>query len=280
MSLRSVRPVTWVRWAAGVALLGVAAALLVRAGQGAVAFMIFVPLPVMILGIGAVQRREVANLTAQGWDRRRAQKRVQRNSKPWFALVFAVFACWFIAGPTVARAFGGGAMWTLWGSGSYGWVFLWQAAFMAWFAVASGVLVGEGPHCKRCGYPVISATEDLCPECGSVLVPSTTREGRLVRPAWTLVLAIAATIAAAGMLLVGGLGGGLTRVWIGAAPNSMVVTLATGQDREGAEAAWSEIATRTLDLESSRALVRGVLTRWETDGRLPFQTGGAMAAFV
>lgn len=272
MSLRSelgeVPRITWLRWGAGIALLALGLVFLARSGRGVDGALAYGPVLIVVAAAVVRQNREVKTLVSRGWHPRDARQRVQRNAWPTLAVIMGAAACWLLVSPLVVGAIGLPGTRSFSGVASFAWVFMSNAALLGWIAVAAGIVLGEGPHCARCGYPVVNVKADRCPECGRVMIAATIREGRLVRQTWTLVLAIVLTLAASGLWLLRS-GTGAAAIWMNVAPSAMVIAAATGQDPQLASAAWDQIATRTLDKRHRQALVTEILTKWEVDGALP-----------
>lgn len=278
-------PVQLLRWGVAAALLLASGYLFARVGGGvAVGVMVnFVPFIVVTIGFaiaaGALQRREIRSLVASGCREQDAKQRVQRNMWGRMAVAHTAGALCLMAAPPLASAMSGGRvgglMSPIMGSG-----LLVMAIVAAWVAVVRGRLVGVGPHCRKCGYPVASDAVHQCPECGVPIVTfSDIRDGRIEHPTWILVLAVASTLGAAALLTPGGSKLFVSR-GVGVLPTSVVIGVATGPDMFDARRAWDELKTRTLPAQGQRDLMNAVLARWETDGALPSLVEQDMAAFI
>lgn len=278
-------PVQLFRWGVATALLLASGYLFARVGGGVAVGVIlnFAPFIVVTIGFaigaGAFQRREIRDLVASGCGEQDAKQRVKRNMWGGMAVAHTAGALCLMAAPSLASAMSGGRMGGLMspimGSG-----LLVMAIVAAWVAVVRGRLVGVGPHCRKCGYPVASDAVHQCPECGVPIVTfSDIRDGRIEHPAWILSLAVAVTLGAAALLTPVG-----SRLFfsrgVGVLPTSVVIGVATGPDMFDARRAWDELKTRTLSVQGQRELMNAVLVRWETDGALPSLVEQDMAGFI
>lgn len=227
--------------------------------------------------------RENKHLIARGYSEADARKRIGRNAL-WFngplILAVGVWASliWLVAilaAPASAimsdlRMFGGIGAFQLAAAG----------AITCWMAWRMGRIVGHGQHCGKCGYAVAATGVPLCPECGRVFVFSKdTSDGRVERPSWMLPLAVASTLAVVSVVAVKGWRG-FADIGMGVAPTSALISVATGSDDRLAMSAWGEIPTRNLDDAARQKLMDGILTRWETDGSLPYLHAKKMTGFI
>lgn len=227
--------------------------------------------------------RENGQLLERGYSEADASKRIRRNALWFNGPLFLAVGVWasliwlvaIFAAPASAimndlRMMGGMATFQLAAAGAV-------ACWMAW---RMGRIVGHGQHCGKCGYAVTATGVPLCPECGRVFVfGKDTSDGRVERAPWMLPLAIASTLAVVSIVTVKGWRG-FADIGMGVAPNSALISAATGLDSRLARSAWEEIPTRTLDAAARQKLMDGILTRWETDGNLPYLHAKRMTGFI